>query len=276
MALQYEEAGDWDRALEVYRDVVENGNEMLWKRMAVKQTLKAGELSGRGFADLRNIIGEEIASAGSWYKPFLDFILCEILIKEGKYQEAIGELQRKAGIYKGAPMEIEMLARIANVYGDYLKDEAKAREYADRAAALDPGNDLLESAYASAGIEYNPMLFKESKSDDDGAFDDKTAEQPTEPSADESVDAEGGEYVSVAPSPANPITTITYSIRNPSNVRLTLYSITGQRVATLVDGPMSAGAHAATFDGSRYASGVYFYRFESPGLNKTGKFLLLK
>ena len=30
------------------------------------------------------------------------------------------------------------------------------------------------------------------------------------------------------------------------------------------------------FDGSKFASGVYFYRFESTELSKTGKLLLLK
>jgi hypothetical protein len=61
----------------------------------------------------------------------------------------------------------------------------------------------------------------------------------------------------------NPLTSITCSIN-------------GQKVATLVDGPMSAGAHSVKFNGSRYASGVYFYRFESAGMNRTGKMLLLK
>lgn len=82
--------------------------------------------------------------------------------------------------------------------------------------------------------------------------------------------------MTVSPNPANPITTIVYSIRNPSDVKLTIYSINGQKVATLVDGPVSAGAHSVTFDGSRLASGVYLYRFESAGLNRTGKMLLLK
>ena len=59
-------------------------------------------------------------------------------------------------------------------------------------------------------------------------------------------------------------------------MRISIYSIAGQKIATLVNGPMSAGAHSVTFDGSKYASGVYFYRFESVGLKKSGKMLLLK
>ena len=84
------------------------------------------------------------------------------------------------------------------------------------------------------------------------------------------------ENVSVYPNPANPVTTISYSINSPSAVKLSIYSINGQKVATLVDGTVSAGSHAVKFDGSKFASGVYFYRFESAGLNKTGKLLLLK
>ena len=84
------------------------------------------------------------------------------------------------------------------------------------------------------------------------------------------------EYINVTPNPANPVTTISYSIKSPSNVRLSIYSINGQKVDTLVNSLMSAGMHSASFDGSKYASGVYFYRFESAGLKKSGKFLLLK
>ena len=58
--------------------------------------------------------------------------------------------------------------------------------------------------------------------------------------------------------------------------KVDVYNINGQKVATLADGPMSAGTHSVTFNGAKYASGVYFYRFESAGLTKSGKMLLLK
>ena len=87
---------------------------------------------------------------------------------------------------------------------------------------------------------------------------------------------ESTEFVSVTPNPANPMTTITYAIANPSRVKLDIYNISGQKVATLVDAPMNAGTHAVTFDGSSLASGVYFYRLESKGFRKSGKMLLVK
>jgi hypothetical protein len=84
------------------------------------------------------------------------------------------------------------------------------------------------------------------------------------------------EFITVSTNPVNPIATITYSIKVPSSVKLSIYSTNGQKVATLVDGPMSAGVHSVTFNGSRYASGLYFYRFESTGFIRTGKLLILK
>lgn len=84
------------------------------------------------------------------------------------------------------------------------------------------------------------------------------------------------EMVTVSQNPLNISTTINYSIAEPSNVKLVIYSISGQKVSTLVDGFMPAGKHAATFDGSNLASGVYFYSFESRGFKNTGKMLLIK
>ncbi len=127
----------------------------------------------------------------------------------------------------------------------------------------------MRGAFAAFGKKYNPALavnrFEKAAEDFDA---------PGEPSNPEK--ASPAEYVSVTPNPANPITTITYSIKSPPNVRLSIYSINGQKVAAIVDGRMSAGAHAVTFDGSKYASGVYFYWFESAWLKKSGKMLLLK
>ena len=82
--------------------------------------------------------------------------------------------------------------------------------------------------------------------------------------------------ISSYPNPFNPETILTYSIANPSHVKLDVYSITGQKVATLVDGTMSAGEHSVQFDGSNLASGIYLYRFTSKRFEKTGKMILVK
>ncbi len=85
------------------------------------------------------------------------------------------------------------------------------------------------------------------------------------------------------PNPFNPSTTIRYSIPKASNVSLKIYNILGQEVATLVNQHQIAGVYSTTFDASKFASGVYFYRLSAGSLtgqaghySETKKLLLLK
>ena len=82
------------------------------------------------------------------------------------------------------------------------------------------------------------------------------------------------------PNPFNPSTLIPYQLSAPSPVRLEVFNILGQRVATLVDEAQSAGAYQARWDGTdaagrAAASGVYFYRLTVAGAHWTGKMVLV-
>ena len=82
------------------------------------------------------------------------------------------------------------------------------------------------------------------------------------------------------PNPFNPSTLIPYQLPAPSPVRLEVFNILGQRVATLVDGEQAAGAYRARWDGTdaaggAAASGVYFYRLTVAGAQWTGKMVLV-
>ncbi len=78
------------------------------------------------------------------------------------------------------------------------------------------------------------------------------------------------------PNPFNPTTTIAFTLPRQSSVRMTLYNILGQKVATLVDGELSAGKHEVTLNGDGLSSGVYYYRIEAEDFVKTKKLVLLK
>ncbi len=78
------------------------------------------------------------------------------------------------------------------------------------------------------------------------------------------------------PNPFNPTTTIDYSVPQTGTVSLKVYNLLGQEIATLFSGVQQAGNHAAVFDGSRLASGVYFYKLQAGSNAMTKKLVLLK
>ena len=79
------------------------------------------------------------------------------------------------------------------------------------------------------------------------------------------------------PNPFNPTTTMQFTVPNDGRATLKVYNTLGQKVATLFDGAASAGEyHQATFDGSRFASGIYFARLEFGGQSLVKKLLMTK
>lgn len=78
------------------------------------------------------------------------------------------------------------------------------------------------------------------------------------------------------PNPFNPVTAIPFAVPRASVVRLKIYNLAGQEVATLVDQPLAPGAYKISWDASRLVSGVYIYRLEAEGFVQTKRLLLMK
>jgi hypothetical protein len=78
------------------------------------------------------------------------------------------------------------------------------------------------------------------------------------------------------PNPFNPTTNIRFSLGRTSKVKLTVYNILGQKVATLIDSRMTAGPHAVQFEARQLPSGVYFYRLEAGDVILNKRMMLLK
>jgi len=78
------------------------------------------------------------------------------------------------------------------------------------------------------------------------------------------------------PNPFNPVTEIKYSIPQTSNVKLKVFDIVGNEVATLVDEIKSSGKYSVKFYANNLTSGVYFYRIQTDNFTSTKKLLLLK
>ena len=83
------------------------------------------------------------------------------------------------------------------------------------------------------------------------------------------------------PNPFNPSTMISFSLKEDADVKLVIYSLLGNKVATIYSGRAGRGRHQIDWNGKNdsgraVASGIYLYRLEV-GLNSlTRKMLLLK
>ena len=78
------------------------------------------------------------------------------------------------------------------------------------------------------------------------------------------------------PNPFNPTTRIEFTLPSTLDVRLDVYSVTGQRVATLVNEQREAGVHTVDFDATRLASGIYIYRVSAGEFVQTRTMTLVK
>jgi hypothetical protein len=83
------------------------------------------------------------------------------------------------------------------------------------------------------------------------------------------------------PNPFESAATITFSLPAPAAVTLEVFNLRGELVATVAEGDMDAGEHAATWGGTGTAgrplsSGIYFYRLRAGDSLDTRKAILLK
>ena len=82
------------------------------------------------------------------------------------------------------------------------------------------------------------------------------------------------------PNPFNPSTIIPYHIPTSAHVRLEVFNLLGQRLATLVDAARPAGTHMAQWDGTDVAgravgAGVYIYRLSGGGVTVSRRMVLV-
>ena len=79
------------------------------------------------------------------------------------------------------------------------------------------------------------------------------------------------------PNPFNPATNIAFSVAQTGRATLEIYNMLGQKLLTLFDDIVEPGQYKTVrFDGSSFASGLYFYRLQSGNKSDLKKLLLLK
>jgi CSLREA domain-containing protein len=78
------------------------------------------------------------------------------------------------------------------------------------------------------------------------------------------------------PNPFNPVTTIRFAVPQSEAVRIDVYDVVGQHVATVVNGRVEAGEFEVRFDARNLPSGVYVYRMVAAGFSASQTFTLLR
>ena len=78
------------------------------------------------------------------------------------------------------------------------------------------------------------------------------------------------------PNPFNPVTKIKFDLPKSSNVKLVIYDVLGREIETLLEENKKPGTYEIDWDGSRYASGVYFYKLITDEYVESRKMVLIK
>lgn len=76
------------------------------------------------------------------------------------------------------------------------------------------------------------------------------------------------------PNPFNPVTKIKFELPKSSYTSLKVFDMLGREVSSLINEQLTAGTYEISFSGS--ASGVYFYKLETPYFTEVKKMILSK
>ncbi len=176
-----------------------------------------------------------------------------------------------------------------DINGDGFTDLAGASAFSSNIAILrNQGNGIFQEI-ESYGVGVAPMSIAVSDFDGNGINDLAVANSGSNTisillnqltatnSPNETI--ETPQKISLSqnyPNPFNATTKIKYVLLQSGNVRLTIYNILGQNIATLIDGVQAAGTHYIDWDASGCPSGPYFAKVTAGGRNESIKMMLMK
>ncbi|MCK5573026.1 MAG: PQQ-dependent sugar dehydrogenase [Bacteroidetes bacterium] len=187
-----------------------------------------------------------------------------------EYGRSLGNSVTGGYVYRGARVP-ELGGRY--VYGDFGSGRIWALTYD---GVNPPTNEqLLVSGFAvsSFGVDENKELYILQYSP--GRI------HRFKPSVPTSVEEEVGipivsRLLQNYPNPFNPSTMIEFFVPVDGPVRLEVYDMSGERVATLADEELPAGRHSRRFLGSGLATGIYVYRLTAGAQISARKMILTK
>ncbi|MBV6511938.1 MAG: hypothetical protein FMNOHCHN_01426 [Ignavibacteriaceae bacterium] len=260
-ASENREAGDFDTALEAYEYIINNYPEDPGVVEAYLQFLDVLNQMNATLSDYTNF-SEMLSSViyngdTTEIDHFLERIYINTNILMGNYQVAQDYLdsviQNSQSSFDVLDAEFEQIFLSLIVTASQQNKSGSINEMINNAVSLlDITSDKLNS-YISKNASFSEEMKKP------GSIIPSSFSLETN-----------------YPNPFNPITTIRYDIPENSYVTLKIYDILGRQIQTLQNGDQSAGSYTVNFDGSGYASGIYFYELKAGNYFMVKKMNLLK
>jgi outer membrane protein assembly factor BamB len=78
------------------------------------------------------------------------------------------------------------------------------------------------------------------------------------------------------PNPFNAKTIIRYELPIDAHVKLEVYNLLGEKIATLAGSKQQSGYRSVAWDGSEFSSGLYFYKLTAGDFTETKRMMLVK
>jgi len=206
------------------------------------------------------------------------------------HQNGVDYPMNKLGMADEAPVALEILEKYTGEY-EYPQntDYVFTIALVDNSLLTSPPGSHSEALYALSETEFYienvNAVIKFNRNDTGetesisiflaGGYSILKKKEPTSVVSDTAVPEEVKLRQNI-PNPFNPTTEIYYDLSSEGHVRLTVYNLSGQTIAVLVDEVQSPGKHGVTWNASGFPSGMYFYRLISGRFSETKRMLLLK
>lgn len=245
--------GDYDEALDSYRNVLEN---------AEKVSIKKKALAGIGYVyrDTGNEVAKDLLKDKSKKSGVIKPIALQMLtygsLANNDVEDGLWASNNLLLAYNGTPFEktgAEGKMTFLVLNRDYNKANDFLSQYKQKFGSDERVRQLQSVLSAKAVVDFDSNV-----SDNSDNSKNKTLE------------------THAFPNPFNPSTHINYVLPEKGFVRIDIYNISGQRVARLQNGIQQAGKHTVKFNGTGLASGVYLYRLKLANKSITKKILMIK
>ena len=176
------------------------------------------------------------------------------------------------------PLTLELAWQEADGADVYEAQLATAADFAEPVYSAD---DLTEASVEVGPLDHETTYFWRVRAGNDGGWGE-WSEVRSFITAATATSAEA-EYVPTTlalhqnyPNPFNPVTTIVFDLPKASHVKLSIYSITGAEVATLIDTVLPATRHEIQWDARGWPSGTYIYSIRAGDRSLSRRMILVK